>query len=134
MKGLVRSLESAPVGDGDLIGEPFKVLPYQRKFLTGAFGPGILRAGLTLARGGGKSGLASALALDSIRPAGALHRVGGETVVVASSFAQAKIIFEAVKTSLELLGEDDQFRILDQQNMASAEHRKTKARMRVAGF
>ena len=133
MKGLVRSLESAPVGDGDLIGEPFKVLPYQRKFLDGAFKPGILRAGLTLARGGGKSGLASALALDSIRPAGALHRVGGETVVVASSFAQAKIIFEAVKTSLELLGEDDQFRILDQQNMASAEHRKTKARMRVVG-
>ena len=40
MKGLVRSLESAPVGDGDLIGEPFKVLPYQRKFLTGAFKEG----------------------------------------------------------------------------------------------
>ena len=133
MKGLVRSLESGLVGDGDLLGEQFKVLPYQRKFLDGAFKPGILRAGLTLARGGGKSGLASALGLDSIRPAGVLHRVGGETVVVASSFAQARIIFEAVKTSLELLGEDKEFRIRDQQNLADIQHRETKARLRVAG-
>ena len=121
------------MGDGDLIGEPFKVLPYQRKFLDGAFKPGILRAGLTLARGGCKSGLASALALDSIRPSGVLHRVGGETVIVASSFAQARIIFEAVKTSLELLGEDGEFRIRDQQNLADIQHRETKARLRVAG-
>ena len=133
MKGLIRSLESAPVGDGDLIGEPFKVLPYQRKFLDGAFKPGVLRAGLTLARGGGKSGLASALALDSIRPRGVLHRVGGETVIVASSFAQARIIFEAVKTSLELMGEDGEYRIRDQQNLADIQHRETKARLRVAG-
>ena len=133
MKGLVKSLESAPVGDGDLIGEPFKCLPYQRKFLDGAFKPGILRAGLTLARGGGKSGLASALALDSIRPAGVLHVVGGETVIVASSFAQARIIFEAVKTSLELMGEDGEYRIRDQQNLADIQHRTTKARLRVAG-
>ena len=133
MKGLVKSLESAPVGDGDLIGEPFKCLPYQRKFLDGAFKPGILRAELTLARGGGKSGLASALALDSIRPAGVLHVVGGETVIVASSFAQARIIFEAVKTSLELMGEDGEYRIRDQQNLADIQHRTTKARLRVAG-
>ena len=33
-------------------------------------------------------------------------RRGGETVLVASSFAQARIVFEAVKTSLELMGED----------------------------
>ena len=133
MKGLVKSLQDSPIGDGDLIGQPFKVLPYQRKFLDGAFKPGILRAGLTLARGGGKSGLASALALDSIRPSGVLHRVGGETVIVASSFAQARIIFEAVKTSLELLGEDGEFRIRDQQNLADIQHKETKARLRVAG-
>ena len=130
---LVASLEAAPVGDGDLIGQRFRCLPYQRKFLAGAFKPGILRAGLSLARGGGKSGLASALGLDSIRPGGVLHRVGGETVVVASSFAQARIIFEAVKTSLELLGEDKEFRIRDQQNLADIQHKETKARLRVAG-
>ena len=36
-KRLIASLESAPIGDGDLLGEPFKVLPYQRRFLRGAF-------------------------------------------------------------------------------------------------
>ena len=132
-KRLVRSLESAPVGDGDLLGEPFRVLPFQRRFLRGAFRSGVLRAGFSAARGSGKTGLASALALDSIRPAGALHVDAGETIVVASSFAQAKITFEAVRTSLELLGEDAGYRILDQQNMAMIQHRESKARLRVAG-
>ena len=77
--------------------------------------------------------MASALALDSIRPSGVLHRVGGETVIVASSFAQVRIIFKAVKTSLELMGEDGEYRIRDQQNLADIQHRETKARLRVAG-
>ena len=133
MKELIASLESCPIGDGDLVGQPFKVLPYQRRFLTGAFKPGVLRAGLSLARGGGKSGLASALCLDAIRPAGVLHQTGFEAVLVASSYQQARIIFEAVKRSLELLGEDEDFRIRDQQNLADIQHRQTKARLRVAG-
>ena len=130
---LVTSLESAPVGDGDLIGAPFRCLPYQRRFLRGAFKPGVMRAGLSLARGGGKTGLASALALDSIRPDGALHRDGGETIVIASAFAQARLTFEAVQTSLELMGEAEDYRIRDQQNLADIQHRRTKARLRVAG-
>ena len=133
VRDLVASLEAAPVGDGDLLGQRFRVLPYQRRFLGGAFRPGVLRAGLSLARGGGKTGLASALALDSIRPAGALHRAGGETVALAASFAQARLTFEAALRSLELLGETDAFRIRDQQNLADIQHRETKARLRVAG-
>ena len=130
---LIAGLESAPVGDGDLLGEPFRCLAYQRRFLRGAFKPGVMRAGLSLARGGGKTGLASALALDSIRPAGVLHRDGGETIVIASSFQQGRLTFEAVRTSLELLREDDEYRIRDQQNLADIQHRRTKARLRVAG-
>ena len=130
---LILSLESAPIGDGDLLGEPFPCLPYQRRFLRGAFKPGVMRAGLSLARGGGKTGLASALALDSIRPAGALHREAGETIVIASAFPQAKICFDAVRTSLELMGEAGDYRIRDQQNLADIQHRKTGARLRVAG-
>ena len=60
VKALIASLESAPIGDGDLLGEPFRCLRYQRKFLRGAFAPGVMRAGLSLARGGGKTGLAAA--------------------------------------------------------------------------
>ena len=36
---LIGSLESAPIGDGDKVGEQFEVLPYQRRFLRGACGP-----------------------------------------------------------------------------------------------
>ena len=133
LPALVSSLESAPVGDGDLLGEPFRALPYQRRFLRGAFRPGVLRAGLSLARGGGKTGLASALALDSIRPGGALHVPGGETVVLAASFQQARLTFEGVVRSLELLGEAGEFRVRDQQNLADIQHRGTGARLRVAG-
>ena len=132
-KTLIASLESAPIGDGDLIGQPFRCLPYQRRFLRGAFRPRVIRAGCSLARGGGKTGLASALALDSIRPAGALHREGGETIVIASAFQQARLAFEAVLRSLELLGEAGDYRIRDQQNLADIQHRKTRARLRVAG-
>ena len=133
VRELIKSLETAPVGDGDLLGEPFVCIPYQKKFIRGAFRDGVIRAGLSLARGGGKSGLASALCLDAIRPDGVLHRPGFEAVLIASSFSQAKIVFDAVKTSLELMGEDYAFRIRDQQNMADITHRKTKSRLRVAG-
>ena len=130
---LIASLEAAPVGDGDLIGQPFRCLPYQKRFIRGAFQPGVIRAGCSLARGGGKTGLASALALDSIRPSGAIHKPGGETIVIASSFQQARLSFEAALRSLELLGEAGAYRVRDQQNLADIQHRETKARLRVAG-
>lgn len=133
VRSLIASLESAPVGDGDLLGEPFQCLPYQRQFLGGAFKSAVMRAGLSLARGGGKTGLASSLAPDAIRSAGALHRDGFETILIASSFSQARIGFEAVRTSLELMGEAGEYRIRDQQNLADIQHRKTRARLRVAG-
>ena len=130
---LVASLQTGVVGDGDLVGQPFRCLPYQRRFLRGAFRPGVMRAGLSLARGGGKTGLASAVALDAIRPDGVLHRPGGETVVLAASFAQARLTFEAVLRSLELMGEVEGYRVRDQQNLADIQHRETGARLRVVG-
>ena len=130
---LIASLDRCPVGDGDLLGQPFACLAYQKKFLRGAFRPGVIRAGLSLARGGGKSGLGSALCLDAIRPCGELHRPGFEAVLIAFSFAQSKIVFDAVKMSLELLGESGEYRIRDQQNLADIQHKATRARLRVAG-
>ena len=130
---LIQSLESCPIGDGDLLGQPFKVLPYQRKFLAGAFAPGVMRAGFSAARGSGKTGLSSALALAAVRPAGSLHKAGGEVILIASAFAQARLGFEAVKASLGLMGEAGDYRILDQQNMALIQHKETGARLRVLG-
>ncbi len=122
-----------PIGDGDRQGQLFSAMPFQQRFLHGAFKGGVIRAGLSLARGGGKTGLASQLCLDGIRPEGVLHRPGYEIVLIASSFAQAKIAFEGVRRSLELMGEDHHFRIRDQQNLADVQHKVTKARLRVVG-
>ena len=130
---LIDSLEGAPIGDGDLRGEPFRVLPFQRRFLKGAFRDGVIRAGLSTGRGSGKTGLASALCLDAIRPAGALHRDGFEVILFASSFQGARLAFESVLVSLDLLGETEDFRIRNQQNLADVEHKQTGARLRVLG-
>ena len=130
---LIESLEEAPIGDGDLRGEPFRVLGFQRRFLRGAFRPGVIRAGLSTGRGSGKTGLASALALDAIRPAGVLHAPGFETILIAASFQGARLAFEAVLVSLDLLGETEDYRIRDQQNLADIQHRRTGARLRVLG-
>ena len=77
--------------------------------------------------------MASALGLDCIRPAGVLHRQGFEVVLIANSFQQARSIFEAVQNSMELMGEDGDYRNRDQQNLADIQHTTTKARLRVAG-
>ena len=62
---LIKHIETLPIGDGDEIGEPYRLLKYQKKFLRGAFRPGIIRAGFTCGRGGGKTGLASGFSLTS---------------------------------------------------------------------
>ncbi len=98
---LIASLESAPVGDGDLLGKPFKALPYQRRFVRSAFKPGIIRAGLSLARGGEKSGLASALCLDAVRPEGVRNQAIKKAKAARSkAFHSAKAAYrEDVKTA-----------------------------------
>ncbi len=85
---LVSQLESLTVTQGSLAGQPFEVLPWQRRFVRGAFRPGVVRAALTCARGNGKSGLIAGLAvLFLLEP---LARPRGEVVVLASSFGQAR--------------------------------------------
>ncbi|MXW23045.1 MAG: hypothetical protein F4X55_02395 [Candidatus Dadabacteria bacterium] len=119
-RALITHIEPLPVGDGDLYREPYRLLKYQKQFLRGTFKPGIMRAGFTLGRGGGKTGLASTLALSALLPDSPLHRPGFETAVIASSFVQAVIYGQAVKTSLELMGKSlgthGDFRVLDSQN------------------
>ena len=43
MNDLIRSLETVVVGDGDLRGQAFQMLGYQKRFVRGAFKPGIIR-------------------------------------------------------------------------------------------
>lgn len=130
---LIESLQRLKVPDGDRMGEDFVVLPYQRRFLRGAFGDGVGISALSMARGGGKTGLGSALAADFLLSDGVLHRKRGEFVFIASAFAQAKIGFDGVVGMLTDSGRLDEYRVLDHENMALIQHKETGARLRVAG-
>ena len=115
------------------MGENFVVLAHQRRFMRGAFGDGVQIAALSMGRGGGKTGLGSALCADFLLSDGALHRTRGECVLLASSFSQAKIGFDGVVAMLTDLGRRDSYRVLDHENMALIQNKETGARLRVAG-
>ena len=115
-------------------GELIRLLPWQRRFLRGAFkveGD----AALSVARGNGKSTLVAAIACAVVD--GPLRQSRAEVVCVASSFAQGKIIFEHVVAFLESAGHDltDRrlWRVQDSQNVATVEHKATRARVRCIG-
>lgn len=109
------------------------MLPWQRRFLRGALVEGRFESALSVARGNGKTTLVSAIACAAIT--GPLARPRGETVIVASSFGQARIAFEHVLAFLEpdIEADPKRFRIQDSANRASVEDRITGARIRALG-
>ncbi|MCY4468373.1 MAG: terminase large subunit [Thiotrichales bacterium] len=122
------------VTQGAGAGERIRVLPWQRRFLRGAFtveGD----AALSIARGNGKSTLVAAIACAVVD--GPLRQPRAEVVCVASSFAQGRIIFEHVRAFLEATGRDlgdrSTWRVQDSANVATVEHRPTGARVRCIG-
>ena len=121
---------------GDHDGEAFDVLPWERRFLRGAFrGPG--DAALSVARGNGKSALIAGVAAAVVDPKGPLHGNRAEAICVASSFDQSRIIFEDVLSFLWGLGYDledrDVWRKQDSSNRAHLEFKATGARVRCIG-
>ena len=132
---LVRYLGSLQLAGGDHDGEAFEVLPWERRFVLGAFGTDG-DAALSVARGNGKSALVAALAVAVVDPGGPLHGNRREVVCVASSFQQSRIIFEDVLAMLRARfpGFREQFRTQDSAQLASVEHRGSGARVRCIGI
>ena len=132
MRELVEYLEALVVTQGREAGERFTVLPWQRRFIRGAFAPGVASSSLSIARANGKSTLLAGIATATLD--GPLHVPRGETVVVASSFEQARIIFDHV---LAFLGDarDNRtaWRIWDSPQAARIQCRKTGAMVRCIG-
>ena len=95
MKRLIDYLSTLPVTQGARAGEALTVLPWQRKFVAGAFAPGRTTSALSVARGNGKTVLTAGIACAALD--GPLLVPRGETVIVASSFAQACIAFSHVE-------------------------------------
>ena len=92
--------------------------PFQRRFVRGAFAPGISTAVLSCPRGAGKSTISGWLLAEALDPAGALFVPGSESVLVAGSRDQAAAVFRFLRAAC---GEDG-FRYQDSGQRVGATH------------
>ena len=102
--------------------------PFQRQFIAGATRPGIDTAALSLPRGNGKSWLAGHLISRILDPTDKLFRRGTESVLLAASFEQARIVFRFARETLEPAGG---YRFQDAANRIGIVHPATNTRLRV---
>ena len=133
--GLADYIAGLELSGGEHDAEPFEVLPWERRFLAGAFrDPG--DACLSVGRGNGKSALCAGIAAAVVDPEGPLTGRRREVIVSAASFAQGRIIYEDVAGFLAGrydLGDRSIWRRQDSANIASLEHRPTGARVKCIG-
>ena len=130
--GLIAFIETLIVPNGRHHGERMVVLPFQRKFLRGAFGQSD-DAALTVARGAGKTTLTGAVLTAAL--VGPLSQENAESVLVASSFEQSLIGFRLIRSFMRpwIEAEPHRFRVQDSVNRASITDRHTGASVRVLG-
>ena len=132
---LIAYLAGLTLAGGDHDGEPFTVLPWERRFIRGAFGQPA-HAALSVARGNGKTAVVAGLAAAVVDPSGPLTGNRRECVCVASSFDQGKLIFEDVLSFLRErydVSNRKRWRVQDSANRATVEYRTTGARVRTIG-
>lgn len=126
-------LATLRVSEGRNAGELLEVLDWQSAFLDAAFKPGISEALLSVARGNGKTTLFAAIAAASV--AGPLMQPRGQTIVVASSFDQSKILFDHARHFLKPVIErhPHSWRVVDNFATALIENKLSGARLRCIG-
>lgn len=126
-------LATLTVTEGRHAGEPLTVLPWQTEFIRGMLGDAVTEAGLSVARGNGKTTIFAALAAAALD--GPLMRPRGMTVVVASSFEQAKILFDHTRHFLRptIEARPHSWRVVDNFATAMIENRLTGARLKCIG-
>ena len=114
-------------------GDPFKLLKWERDVLRGVFAPGVTRSGCSVARGNGKSELASGIAVSGL--VGVLAEPHGQVIVTASSFQQARIVFASALTMMRprIEAEPKRFRIVDNEQRALLVDRETGCELRCIG-
>ena len=127
MENLIAWIQTLKITQGDRAGMPFEVMPWQRRFLRGAFKPSVRHAALSVARANGKTTLCSGIAISAVL--GPLRRARAECILVASSFTQARLGFEHAVGFLTA-AQRKRLRILDNSNTALIECRETGARLR----
>ena len=133
MNGLIEYVANLKITQGRLAGERFRPLPWQKSFMRGAFGPNVATAALSVGRGNGKTALLSGIACATLDGPLAVPR--GETLIVASTFEQARIAFEHVVAfmGVRIFRDKARWRVWDTAQGARVEDRLTGARVRVLG-
>lgn len=95
-EGVAAFLERLEVPTGPLAGQKLRLAPYQRQFLAGALGVGVMGAALSVARGGGKSALTAGIALAHLL--GEFDpQVRREALAAARTRDQGRIIYDYVQ-------------------------------------
>ena len=94
MKQLIKYIEGLIVTQGDLVNQPVTVFPWEKKFLKGAFAPGVSTSALSIGRGNGKTSLIAAIAAAALD--GPLSQPRSEILLVASTLSQARIAYHHV--------------------------------------
>ena len=129
-------MEGLTVTQGQGRGEPFRLLPWEKRFVRGAFNT-TGDAALSIARGGGKTTLIAGIGAAAVDDDGPLVERRAETVIVASSFDQGRIDFNHIRAFLEGKGRDlsdrKHWRVQDSTNRASIENRGTGAVVKCIG-
>ena len=133
---LIDYLETLTVTQGRLAGQPLKLLGWQRRFIRGAFGPDVVEAALSVGRGNGKTALTAAIATAALD--GPLAYPRGETIIVASSFDQARLAWSHVVAFLRVkygdaLEDRSAWRVWDSANMATIMNRANGAVVKAIG-
>ena len=101
---------------------------FQRRFIRGAFRPGVHLAALSGPRSLGKTSLSAWLLSAAIDPSGPLHSPGSESVMLASSLDQARACFSVLRSTLGETG----YRFLDSSQRIRARHVASRSTVRVA--
>lgn len=120
------------IGQGRYAGQPFTLLPFQRRFLRGTFKQADDSA-LSCGRGLGKTTFTASIAAATID--GPLMEPMAETLVIASSFEQGLIAFRHIKHFLTPTIEKDprRYRSVESSNRAMIQDKRTGAIIRVLG-
>ena len=103
--------------------------PFQRTFIKNATREDVTIAGLCLPRGNGKSTLSGHLAARVLSPGDAMFRAASESVLVAGSIEQARIVFRVARG---FLGEAE-YRYLDSNTRIGITHKETNTKLRIIG-
>ena len=131
MRELVKYVSDLEITQGRLAGNYFDPLPWQKQFMREAFKPGVATAALSVGRGNGKTALLSGIACATLD--GPLMVPRGETLIVASTFEQARIAFEHVVAFMGPRISNPVWRVWDTAQSGRVENRETGARVRVLG-